>query len=146
MALYDSDVAIRWRGDYRDMSNMSSMLYALEREGLDVGDRWEPLVAAARDFAFDHGSAFADAHYALVLARAGEAAPMRESLARFVAGARGEQADVEREVGLPLVEAIAGYRGAPSDSRAAMASLGEDALQRVGGSRAQRKLFAWLGA
>ncbi|MEM1414000.1 MAG: tetratricopeptide repeat protein [Myxococcota bacterium] len=140
VALYDDEVHNEWTGDYRDMSNRASLLWRLEADGLDVGDRWEDLGARARERFRDHGSAFADAHYVLALGRVGACAELVASLRDFAAsGQAGDQAEVTRAVALPLCEAMsATLQGA--DAVDGLARL-QNAIVRLGGSNAQRDLF-----
>ncbi len=141
LALYDAHVARPWVGDYRDMSNCTTLLWRLESDGIDVGDRWVGLAEIAATFGLDHGSAFADAHYALALRQAGDPAPMRASLAAHCAeDATGAQRAVQREVGAPLVEAIALGPSEPARSFEKLVRL-QKHLVRMGGSNAQRDVF-----
>lgn len=142
LALYDAEVHNAWTGDYRDMSNRASLLWRLEVDGVNVGDRWDDLAARARERARDHGSAFADAHYVLALGRTGGCAELLASLEAFTATERGgDQARVSREVARPLCEAMSlALRGRPEEGVEALAALQREVL-RLGGSHAQRDLF-----
>ncbi|MGE0789831.1 MAG: hypothetical protein AB7S26_29430 [Sandaracinaceae bacterium] len=140
---FDARVAIYPTDDYREVSNACSLLYRLERRGVDVGARWDRWVAIARERSGDHQSPFADAHFVLALTERGlpgEADRFIESLARSVREHdEGHDARVAREVGLPLARAIAD--GSPARVRALL-----PALSRMGGSRAQRALFGWIAS
>jgi len=148
--LLDQRIGPYLDADYRDLSNAVSLLFRLQRAGVDVGDRW----GRYADFAFeregDHGSAFADVHYALALAGAGRV----EDAARFVASmaaARaaadlGFDATVMREVGVPLATAIVDlYTGRASEADRVFRALSAE-VQRIGGSHAQRALVSWIAA
>jgi len=147
LAIYDAEVKRSWVGDYRDMSNATSLLWRLEHEGLDVGDRWRPLAEIALRHCEDHGSAFADAHYLLALTRGsdGGCARLMESLERYESTG-GSQAAVVLEVGRPLCAAMHALEQRSPGSSAighgldAFARL-RDAVPRIGGSNAQRDLF-----
>ncbi len=146
--LFDRRVAGHLDADYRDLSNGVSLLFRLERSGVDVGDRWERYAEFALAREGDHGSAFADVHYTLALCGAGRST----DAARFVTSMTecahfeeaGFDATVTREVGAPLARAVvdlyAGRAGAAAETLEALSAE----VQRIGGSHAQRALIGWL--
>jgi len=110
-----------------------------------VVDRWARYAALARARLGDHGSAFADLHYVLALAGAGELDRAREFV-RSMARREGDgfDATVLREVGLPLACAVVDlFEGR---ARAAAIALDRPFAEtlRIGGSHAQRRLLDWL--
>jgi tetratricopeptide (TPR) repeat protein len=144
LALYDARIAIYLGRDYRDLCNATSLLFRVERAGLTVGDRWERLAELARARMGDHGLAFADAHYVMALAGAGDTG----TAARFIASMRlrGRQPDhaarVTAEIGVPVAEGILALAERRArDATRALLPLGRS-LQRLGGSNAQRDIFA----
>lgn len=138
LALYDDCLASTWCENYRDASNRASLLWYLEREGVEVGARWVELAQVCEPLRADGGSAFALVHCALASARAG--IDPREWLGRIPSG-RGHQARVVEEVGLPVARAIAqSLFDGDSSGAVAIRSLRNE-LPRLGGSRAQRDLF-----
>jgi tetratricopeptide (TPR) repeat protein len=147
LALYDEEVIAPPPGDFRDVSNASSLLFRLEREGRDVGPRWDALLERVRPHLEDHGYAFADAHYALVLVRSGrieEARALLASLRRHALGHTTHSARVQRTSGRALVEGIVAL--GQDDAKRAFEALAvaEDGAPAVGGSHAQRDLFRRL--
>jgi tetratricopeptide (TPR) repeat protein len=144
LALHDARVAIYPARDYRDLVNSATLLYRLERAGLDLAHRWEELVAVAIPRADDHLLAFADVHYVLVLASAGEherAASMVASMRARAAEAAGSEASTLLEVGVPVAEAIACAHRDPARTVELLVRHEAD-LSRLGGSRAQREIFS----
>ncbi|MEZ5419242.1 MAG: hypothetical protein R2708_18150 [Vicinamibacterales bacterium] len=147
--IYDAHVATPWVGDYRDMSNAVSLLWRLETEGVDVGDRWRRLARIAAGHVADRGSAFALAHYALALGRGDAPAVLSQAIAGLPAAPpAGRTPDSQRavvaEVGRPLclgIEALCA--GNAAAAYAALAPL-EPVLWRIGGSHAQRDLFGLM--
>ncbi len=141
LAIFDTHLRGVFDGDYRDMSNAVSILWRLEALGIDVGPRWHELAAVSAEFASDHGSAFADAHY--VLAQLHGSSPAEaDALVASMASVDGEgfQAAVVREVGRPLCAALARWQAAPEDALETLRSVRPE-LVRLGGSGAQRSLF-----
>jgi tetratricopeptide (TPR) repeat protein len=147
LLLHDQRIAIHLGRDYRDLANSATLLWRLEREGLSVGQRWQRLAELARARIGDHGLAFADIHYVLALAGAGD---MR-SAERFVASMRdaachrtGVYAHVARDVGVPFAQGIVALaQGCPDTALARMLPVSRSNA-RLGGSRAQRDAFALL--
>jgi len=94
---------------------------------------------------------FADAHFMMAAAaagRPGEAERLLESLERFATGPEyhngGTEADVARDVGLPLCRAVLAHRRGRYGEAVDALLPHRAALNRIGGSRAQRDLFEQL--
>lgn len=144
--LCDGEVRRAWCGDYRDMSNVASLLWRLEVDGIDVGDRWEELGEIAARHHTDHGSAFADAHYVLALARCGR----DDELEEFFASVGGlpppspGQAAVVRGIGTELCSAVAALGSGRYREAIEYFERAAPDLASVGGSNAQRDLFEQL--
>jgi tetratricopeptide (TPR) repeat protein len=147
LALHDQRIAHHLGRDYRDTCNAATLLWRVSHEGLAVGERWQKLAALARAHIGDHGSAFADGHYALALAAAGDGS----SAGRFVSSMRASAAvsgdhasGVVSAVGVPLASGIVAlYSGRARDAVRSLLSA-ERELGRVGGSHAQRDVFECL--
>lgn len=146
--VYDAHVATPWVGDYRDMSNAVSLLWRLESAGVGVGHRWQRLAAIAAEHMQDHGSAFAAVHYAVALGRGEGHAVLAQAIARMPTVDVDTRPDSQRAivaaVGRPLCQAVADL--STGDVAAACAALvrQEPGLPRLGGSSAQRDLFALM--
>ncbi|MGF1469984.1 MAG: tetratricopeptide repeat protein [Sandaracinaceae bacterium] len=143
LVLYDQRLRGERGEDYRDLSDMATLLHRLEQEGVGVGDRWEELADYAAVRVDDHLGAFADAHYALALAGAGRGS----ALERFVASLdvrveeAGSTAALLREVVAPLARGIRdAFRGRPELAVAHLAPVRHEVI-RVGGSHVQRDVF-----
>lgn len=146
LGLYDARVRAARTDDYRDIANAASLLARLALEGVDVGDRWEELAALAAPRVEHGGNVFADLHYVLALANAGRGAEARRLAARLSEEARGEGdvAAAASAAGVPAAEGVCAF--AQGEWRAAWRRLTEAQAQlaRVGGSHAQRDVFARL--
>ena len=84
----------------------------LELRGVDVGDRWTPVIEQARARAGEHLFAFHDLHYLFALARAGaegEAERFLQSMRSRADGLSGDAAYVWGAVAAPAAEAIAAF-------------------------------------
>jgi len=147
LAVYDQRFASELGQSTSSFVNAVSLLARLELEGLDVGDRWEPLAAFAAAHSGEHVLPFLDIHYALALARAGWHGPARElveSTRRRADGAPPEMCLVWRRAGLPLVEAAAAYGMGDGAGAAELFERAACHAHLVGGSNVQRALFAQL--
>jgi tetratricopeptide (TPR) repeat protein len=143
---YDREVRADSTDDYLDVTNAISLLWRLEQRGVAVGNRWNELAERAAQRRDDHITVFADAHYAMALAASDPdaAAGWSQSARAYATQSRETQAAVMEGVGLALgAAAIAHRRG---DFAAALDRLLplRAAIHRIGGSHAQRDLFAEL--
>lgn len=143
LRIYDTAVRRERTDDYRDVANAASLLARVAAEGVDVGARWGELAEVAERRATDECMAFADLHYLMALLAAGRT----EAASRLVDRMAGAQDGTE-------IGAIASGPGAAAGSglchfargryTAALDRLlaaGAD-LSRIGGSHAQRDVFA----
>jgi tetratricopeptide (TPR) repeat protein len=144
LELYDREVRPESTDDLLDIANAVSLLWRLEADGVDVGDRWQELAERSLLHLDDHLLTFGDIHYVMALAAAGKdeaVARMLESLEHYAADSGESEAAVAREPGLALARAVVAHRR--GDYAAAMKGLlsvrGE--IWRIGGSHAQRDLF-----
>jgi tetratricopeptide (TPR) repeat protein len=147
LALYDREVRRQPTDEYLDVTNAVSLLWRLEQAEIDVGGRWIELAACARGHTRDHALVFADMHYLMALAAAGDVAAIEQFLdacQQFAASGAGTEAAVMADVGLPLARAVLSHRrGSYGDAVDALLPV-RSQLRRIGGSHAQRDLFNQL--
>lgn len=132
---------------YIDCQNAASMLFRLERQGVDVGERWVELADKAEARIGDCLSAFTLPHWMMALTATGRFAAAERMLAAMRDYARaneGENPRTVREVAIPVCEAILSRaRGEPAAAVAAMRpALGR--LPELGGSHAQQDVLEQL--
>jgi tetratricopeptide (TPR) repeat protein len=144
--LYDREVRPDSTDDLLDISNAVSLLWRLEQQCVGVGSRWQELADLARAHVDDHLLIFGDLHYLMALAAAGyikDAARMVDSLSRFAAESSESQAVVVREpaLALALARALLAHRLGRHESVVFELLPVRYAVQRIGGSHAQRDLF-----
>jgi tetratricopeptide (TPR) repeat protein len=125
---------------YIDVQNAASMLFRLERQGLNVGARWSELADKAQARIGDCQSAFTLPHWMMALSATG-----RGDAARLMLSSLGENANrVVREVALPVCEAVLAHRrGDYARAVLCMAPV-LDRLHELGGSHAQRDVLHQL--
>jgi tetratricopeptide (TPR) repeat protein len=132
---------------YIDVQNAASMLFRLERQGIDVGGRWGELADKAEARIGDCLSTFTLPHWMMALAAAGRweaAGRMLDGLRAFAAAGQGTAAPLVRDCALPISEAVlARARGNPAQA----CDLMRPALARMsglGGSHAQQDVLLQL--
>ncbi len=144
LELYDAGIYPEPSSVYSDIFNASAMLWRLEFQGVDVGDRWQALAGEAASRVEDHVIVFTDVHVMMSLAggRDFEAAErLCASLAGFAATPGNFEAGIVDGVTLPLCRAILAYaKGEYEAARAALGRLRPE-IVRIGGSWAQRDVF-----
>lgn len=140
LEIYDRDVRPEQTDDFRDMANAVSLLWRLDRLGVDVGSRWRDLAFIAQRRQQDVTLVFAALHNLCALIALRDDIGIRAALAAMSARAAGhdEQARVARRIGLPLARLMAGF--ASDAERQGVDRLLVE-LPALGGSNAQRDLF-----
>jgi tetratricopeptide (TPR) repeat protein len=132
---------------YIDCQNAASMLFRLERQGVDVGGRWLELADKAEARIGDCLSAFTLPHWMMALTADGrfEAAErMLESMRDYGRANTGENARIVRDAALPCCEALLlRARGEHVEAvRAMRPAIG--GIYELGGSHAQQDVLEQL--
>lgn len=129
-----------------DVQNAASMLFRLERQKVDVGDRWVEIADKAEQRVGDCLSVFTLPHWMMALAATGRDAAAQRMLdgMRDYAKTRESNAVVVRDIALPLSEALLEHRhgkhaAALDRMRPVIANP-----QPMGGSHAQHDVFRQL--
>lgn len=144
LALHDRQVWAHDRTSVQDQINAISLLYRLERTGLDVGDRWQTLAAAVLPNARAQVSLFLDMQFLYALARAGH--PEADAMAgRIIARAdtcAAEERPVWHDIGGALAPAILALARGDHGAAVPLFDRVRGRLAAIGGSHAQRDLVA----
>ena len=143
LELYDREVRPESTPDYLDITNAASLLWRLEHEGVDVGDRWSELVERSAE-RIDHMLVFADAHYMMALATGDDrqtSARWLESAERYAEDEAETQSVVMRACGLALCAAVAALRSCDHDRVIDLLYPLRGDIHAIGGSHAQRDVF-----
>jgi hypothetical protein len=135
LALYDALVAPALGGSTTDAADAAALLWRLELQGGDVGDRWTPVAEAFALHAMPALWPLVDVHAALAFAAAGRARELDRLRSALVAGNT-----VAREVALPIARGLEAFAaGEYAESAALLAARWPDAW-RLGGSPVQREV------
>ncbi|MBD9676589.1 tetratricopeptide repeat protein [Pseudomonas sp. PDM18] len=130
----------------QDQIGAVSLLARLEFAGIDVGPRWEALLPYLRERRADVVQPFLSLQYLYGLARAGqeEAGELLEALRQQARQAPDFSRAAWAEVTLPAAEGL--YAHARGEYALAVRRLGQalPRLGEIGGSHAQRDLFALI--
>jgi tetratricopeptide (TPR) repeat protein len=125
---------------YIDIQNAASMLFRLERQGVDVGRRWEEIADKAEARIGDCLSAFTLPHWMMALAAAG-----RDSAAqRMLAAVKEYRGTLVREVAAPVCEAVLAHRRGEHAAALSLLRPVVDRLYQLGGSHAQQDVLRQL--
>jgi hypothetical protein len=131
---------------YIDMQNAAAMLFRLERQGVDVGDRWEELAALAETRIGDVLSAFTLPHWMMALAATGRTAAaerMLDGMRRF-AQQPGTMGPIVRDYAVPICEAVRAHRAGAYEQAVALMRPVVGGMWRLGGSHAQQDVLEQL--
>ncbi|MCC0014768.1 MAG: tetratricopeptide repeat protein [Rhodobiaceae bacterium] len=132
---------------YVDVSNQAALLKRLEIAGLDVGDRWDALAEHSQTRIHDHILPFRDAHFCLSLAAKKRFDVAREhidSMAVFAREGEGWTSHTTQSLLIPLCEAIIAYEAGEYGKACDLIWPIRNELSPIGGSLAQRDLFAQI--
>lgn len=153
LALHDYDDALRvfderlwgeWPEFPQEQIGATSMLWRLEMRGVDVGERWAPILEQVRVRKDEHLFPFHDLHYVYALARAGEPGEAENFLSGMAQRANDNSHWAHQtwgQLALPAAQAVTAFaRGQAAQAHDTLAPLMKD-LHRVGGSHAQRHVF-----
>ena len=142
--LFDERVWAVDKSCVQDQINAISLLYRLERLGVDPDDRWQDIAAHVADRVSDQVSVFLDLQFLYALARAGraEADEMLQNIRARAAGAAPHEEIAWQgvaAVAAPAIVSLARGEAGADDAWHAF-SLVLPQLAEIGGSHAQRDL------
>jgi tetratricopeptide (TPR) repeat protein len=153
LALYDSEFRnpasklTQGQPDlYIDVQNAASMLFRLQRHGVDVGNRWEEIADKAEARIGDCLSAFTLPHWMMALAATGRndaAARMLEAMRAF-AQRPGITASLVGVYALPISEAVLAHARGEHARAITVMRPALSGMYRLGGSHAQQDVLEQL--
>ena len=144
LVLYDGGIFDPASDEYLDLTNDISILARLELDGVYVGDRWAVLGEKAKGRVDDKLLAFVDAHFSLALGATDKAAAASfvESIDAYRDAEDDTYAHVAQAVGYDLCAALAAYKARDFNRCVDLLEPARDHVALIGGSNAQRDLFA----
>ncbi len=145
LMLYDQAIRAEPTDDFRDVANAVSLLARLELDGVGVGKRWQELADLAARRIGDDAVVFARLHYLQALlagGRAEDAAALIASLRQAAIRSGGEMDRVARHPGLAIAQGMRAFNLGRYEDAAALLIAAWRRLASLGGSVAQRDVFA----
>jgi len=142
--LYDREIRADSTEEYLDITNGTALLWRLEQQGADVGDRWTELADRSAERVGDHLLCFADLHYAMAFGATGRddaGQALLTAMRRGNVDETGAQGTVYRQVGIALSEAMIDARNGLHDRVVDVLLPLRHLFALVGGSHAQRDIF-----
>ncbi len=145
LALYDDHLFGEWPEFGQEQIGAVSALWRLELRGIDVGKRWEPVSRKILERGFEHIQPFHDMHYLYGLLRDGH----RDHANRFIGSMEqhalaqhGQLKQIWRDRALPLASGLKAFSEGRWDDAERRISSVLPFLPEIGGSHAQRDIFA----
>jgi tetratricopeptide (TPR) repeat protein len=142
LGIYDHRIRAGRSGELLNLLDASALLWRLGLSEVDVGDRWTEIADLWRGHVEDGWYAFNDAHAMMAFAATGDE-PAATALLRTldaVAGGRGTNAAMTRDVGLPAARALWAFgTGRYAEALEHLMPV-RFVAARFGGSHAQRDL------
>lgn len=142
LALFDAHIAGGASVVNLQWLDASALLWRLQLLGVDVGGRWQSLAKDWADPVAHAGHyAFNDVHALLAMLGSGDMARAQALFAASLARASADNAAMNREVGVPLMQALIAFtNGDPSTACELLYPL-RLVAHHFGGSHAQRDLI-----
>jgi tetratricopeptide (TPR) repeat protein len=147
LSLYDHELCSVNSETYVDVSNQAALLKRLELAGMDVGERWKALAEHSKQRIHDHMLPFRDAHFCLALAANKNFDVARrhiDSMAEFAGQGQDWRSQATRSVLIPLCEGMIAYEEGKYDRACDLLWAVRNEVVSIGGSHAQRDLFAQI--
>jgi hypothetical protein len=145
LAIYDRHVWGEVKEYSQDQVNAVSLLARTELAGIDVGQRWQDLADYIAKRGHDHVLPFLDLQYLYGLARAGRIDDAHALLAGIERHAQDvRDAAVWQRVCIPAARGLLAHASGDFDTTAEALGAALPRLVAIGGSHAQRDLFAQI--
>jgi tetratricopeptide (TPR) repeat protein len=142
-----SPLVVKMPDLYIDIQNAASMLFRLERQGVDVGERWNEIADRAEARIGDCLSAFTLPHWMMALsaaARDAAAEKLLNGLKEYAACGATTSVAV-RDVALPVCKAVLAHRkGRYEEAVKLLTPLLKEQFSPLGASHAQRDVLMLL--
>jgi len=131
---------------YIDVQNAASMLFRLQRLGVDVGKRWDELADKAEARIGDCQSAFTLPHWLMALIATGRTAAAQRMIEamRTCANGTGTVAPIVRDYVLPIAHAQLAHAAGRHAEAVALMRPALGGMYRMGGSHTQQDVLEQL--
>ncbi|MHC5777063.1 tetratricopeptide repeat protein [Nostoc sp.] len=145
VSLYDTQIWERAnKQSPKDQVGAISLLLRLELRGVNVGNRWQSIIAYLYSRIDEHALAFQDLHYVYALAKAGHTGWVNQMLQSMQYHALSINPFLQRswlEVAIPAARGMVAHAKGDFNTAVTELKLVLPRLHEIGGSHAQRVLF-----
>ncbi len=145
MEIFDEKLWGEWPEFPQEQIGAASMLWRMELHGIDVGDRWTPVATKAKERVEDRLLPFHDLHYLFALTRGGheaESKELRNAIAHKASNCCAQSAPAWQAAALPAADGIIAFAQGDYNVAASHLMKASQTLEKIGGSHAQRGIFA----
>ena len=146
LEFYDRKFWAEPTDDHIDIANAVSMLGRLEMRGVDVGNRWKDIGNICSRHVDDHLYVFHDVHYIWAITASGRINDVEKFMSSLneIIDKNTTEGPIFKAVGLPLLEAIVAYIDKDFGKTVDLLLPVRYQIYKIGGSHAQRDVFAQL--
>ena len=148
LQIFDEQLWGTWPEFAQEQIGAISALWRLELRGVDVGERWTPIVEQVLARWHEHILPFHDLHFVYALARGGRIAEARAFVSSLARHGERDLRGVWDGVALPVAQGLIAHAQGRFELAATLLAPQLSQLQRIGGSHAQRDVFVqtWIDA
>jgi len=148
LQVFDEQLWGPWPEFAQEQIGAISALWRLELRGVDIGDRWTPVVKQVLARRHEHILPFHDLHFLYALSRGGYTKETNDFLTSLSSHGDKDPGGVWAQVAVPLAQGLVAYTRGKHDTAANFLASQLPHLSRIGGSHAQRDVFTqtWIDA
>jgi len=148
LKIFDDHLWGEWPEFAQEQIGAISALWRMELRGVDVGARWDPIVAKVVERWHEHILPFHDLHFVYALARGGRTAETREFLTSMERHGATDLSGIWDSIAIPCAQGLVAYADGHFAEAANLIAPCMKRLHLIGGSHAQRDLFmqTWIDA
>ncbi|AKS46136.1 hypothetical protein SAMN05444287_1243 [Octadecabacter temperatus] len=145
LTMHDDHMSVTPKSELMDMHDSAALLWRLQMDGVDVGDRWRVVADNYADVIDQAYMSFTDLHAMMSFAATGREVEAKAQIAVLenAASANTDIGTIIQQAGLPLVRGF--YAFGKGDYAAAKRHIGNARHKShlIGGSVAQRDVINW---
>lgn len=141
LEVYDQNLWGEWTDFAQEQIGAIGALWRLELRGVNVGQRWQPVVDKVSARWHEHILPFNDVHFVYALARGGRRHEAQEFLASMIRHGEKDASGIWDSLAIPLARALIAFaEGRPAQTADLIAPV-LPRLHLLGGSDIQRDVF-----
>jgi tetratricopeptide (TPR) repeat protein len=148
LQIFDHHLWGEWPEFAQEQIGAISALWRLELRGVDVGERWTPIVDKVLARWHEHILPFHDMHFVYALARGGRIPEARAFITSLARHGDRDATGIWESIALPLAQGLVAYAQGKFEQSADRIAPLLPRLHVIGGSQVQRDVFVqtWIDA